>query len=61
MLTTSWAQYTAPFAEAAGGLGPAADVIREIAWLSPDSNWDFSLDEIAFYSGTPPSGPVGVH
>jgi hypothetical protein len=31
-----------------------------LGWLTPDSNWDFSIDEIAFYSGTPPTGPVGM-
>ncbi len=58
-LTTSWAQYTAPFAAASGGSATVGSVIQEIAWLSPDSNWDFSLDEIAFYTGTPPAGAVG--
>jgi len=41
----------------------AADVkkrIQELAWLSPaEKDWDFSLDEIAFYKGTAPIGPVG--
>lgn len=58
-LTTAWAQYTAPFASAAGGSALVGSVIQELAWLSPDSNWDFTLDEIAFYSGTPPTGAVG--
>ena len=57
-LTTSWAQYTAPFAQAAGGSATVQGVIQEIAWLSPDSDWDFSLDEISFYSGTPPAGAI---
>jgi hypothetical protein len=58
-LTTQWAQYTAPFAMASGGTAKVANVIQELAWLSPDANWDFTLDEIAFYSGTPPTGAVG--
>jgi hypothetical protein len=57
-LTTSWAQYTAPFAAASGGSAKVGSVIQELGWLSPDSDWDFSLDEIAFYAGTPPSGAV---
>jgi hypothetical protein len=57
-LTTSWAQYTAPFAMAKGGSATVKGYIQELAWLSPDPNWDFSLDEIAFYAGTPPTGPV---
>jgi hypothetical protein len=58
-LTTSWAQYAAPFSAAAGGSVALGNVIQQLEWLSPDSNWDFTLDEIAFYAGTPPAGPVG--
>jgi hypothetical protein len=58
-LTTQWAQYTAPFAMAGGGTAKVQAVIQELAWLSPDSDWDFTLDEIAFYAGTPPTGAVG--
>ena len=59
-LTTTWAQYTATFAAAAGGSAKVGNVIQELAFLSPDTNWDFSLDEIAFYKGTPPAGAVGT-
>lgn len=58
-LTTDWAQYKAPFASANMGSGPVGSVIQEVLWLSPDVNWDFYLDEIAFYKGTPPAGAVG--
>jgi hypothetical protein len=58
-LTTAWVQYTAPFAAANGGSATVQGVIQELGWLSPDSNWDFTLDEIAFYAGTPPAGAVG--
>jgi hypothetical protein len=58
-LTTSWAQYTAQFSAASGGTAQVGSVIQELAWLSPDANWDFTLDEIAFYAGAPPTGPVG--
>jgi hypothetical protein len=58
-LTTSWAQYAATFSAAAGGSTTVGSVIQEVEWLSPDSNWDFTLDEIAFYAGTPPAGAVG--
>ena len=58
-LTSTWAQYTAEFSAATGGTAKVTSVIQELAWLSPDSNWDFTLDEIAFYSGTPPAGAVG--
>jgi hypothetical protein len=58
-LTTQWAQYSAPFAMASGGTAKVQNVIQELAWLSADATWDFTLDEIAFYSGTPPTGAVG--
>ena len=58
-LTTSWAQYTGTFAGATGGTATVGSVIQEVEWLSPDANWDFTLDEIAFYSGTAPAGAVG--
>jgi hypothetical protein len=58
-LTASWAQYTAKFSDAAGGSARVSTVVQELAWLSPDANWDFSLDEIAFYKGTAPTGPIG--
>jgi hypothetical protein len=57
-LTTDWAQYAVPFSAASGGSARVGKVIQEIAWLSPDAVWDFSLDEIAFYEGTPPSGAL---
>jgi hypothetical protein len=59
-LTASWAQYAVKFSDAGGGSAKVQNVIQELGWLSPDSNWDFSLDEIAFYKGTPPTGPVGT-
>jgi hypothetical protein len=58
-LTTDWVQYTAAFSAGTGGTDTVHSVIQELAWLSPDANWDFTIDEIAFYSGTPPSGAVG--
>jgi hypothetical protein len=58
-LTTSWAQYSVPFAEAImGGTARVTTRIQMLGWLSPDANWDFSLDEIQLYKGTPPTGPI---
>jgi hypothetical protein len=57
-LTADWAQYSVAFAAAAGGTAKVTTRIQEIGWLSPDSNWDFSLDEIQLYKGTPPATPV---
>ncbi len=59
-LTANWAQYAVQFSQAGGGSAKVANVIQELGWLSPDANWDFSLDEIAFYKGTPPAGAVGT-
>jgi hypothetical protein len=58
-LTAAWAQYAVKFADATGGSAMVGNRIQELAWISPDSNWDFSLDEIAFYKGTPPTGVAG--
>ncbi len=58
-LTADWAHYTVQFSAATGGSATVGRIIQEIAWLSPDAAWDFSLDEIAFYKGTPPAGAVG--
>ena len=53
------AQMNMGTAQMGGGTAKVGSVLQELAWLSPDSDWDFTLDEIAFYSGTPPAGAVG--
>ncbi|HVZ74994.1 MAG TPA: hypothetical protein VHJ20_21580 [Polyangia bacterium] len=58
-LTTDWVQYSIPFASAMGGTAKVNGRVQELGWLSPDATWDFSIDEIQFYKGTPPTGPVG--
>jgi len=58
-LTTNWTLYTVPFVDATGGSAVVTNRLQELAWLSPDANWDFSIDEISFYKGTPPVGAVG--
>jgi hypothetical protein len=58
-LSADWAQYAVKFSDAAGGSAMVGNRIQELAWLSPDSNWDFSIDEISFYKGTPPAAAVG--
>jgi hypothetical protein len=58
-LTDQWAQYTVKFSEAAGGTAKVNGRVQELLWTTPDKDFDFSLDEIAFYKCTPPSGPVG--
>jgi hypothetical protein len=57
-LTADWAQYSVAFADAAGGSAKVTTRLQQLGWLTPDSNWDFSLDEIQLYKGTPPTGPV---
>lgn len=56
--TTTWTQYTETFAEATGGAATVGSVLQEIEFISSDSNWDFSVDEITFYKGTPPAGAI---
>jgi hypothetical protein len=60
VLTTDWAQYTVTFAEVTGSTGAKVvdGKVQQILFLAPTANWDFSLDEVAFYSGTAPTGPV---
>jgi hypothetical protein len=59
-LTTDWQQYSVAFSAAMGGTGAkVGSVIQELGWLSPDSTWDFWIDEIQLYKGTPPTTPVG--
>jgi hypothetical protein len=58
-LTADWAPYAIKFSDAAGGSARVGSLIQQLAWLSPDSRWDFSIDEISFYNGAPPAGAVG--
>jgi hypothetical protein len=58
-LTADWAQYAVKFSDATGGSVPVGSRIQQLAWLSPDSNWDFSIDEIAFYAAAPAAGAIG--
>jgi hypothetical protein len=59
-LTADWAQYHVAFSDATGGAGAKVKGrIQQIGFLSPDANWDFSIDELQLYKGTPPTGPVG--
>jgi hypothetical protein len=59
-LTTDWQQYTVDWAglKAATGQSVVGGKIQQILWLAPTANWDFSLDEVAFYTGTAPTGAV---
>ncbi|HVX97376.1 MAG TPA: hypothetical protein VHK47_20855, partial [Polyangia bacterium] len=59
-LTTEWQQYTVLFSAATGGTGAKIKGrIQEIGFLSPDADWDFSVDELQLYKGTAPATPVG--
>ena len=58
-LTGNWAQYTVRFAEATGGSASVHGRIQELAFLSPDAAWDYAIDEIQFFKGSPPAGPAG--
>jgi CRISPR/Cas system-associated endoribonuclease Cas2 len=59
-LTTEWAQYSVLFSAATGGTGAKVKGrIQQILFISPDSIWDFSIDELQLYKGTAPATPVG--
>lgn len=58
-LTDQWAQYTVRFGEAGGGMAKVNGRIQELLFTTPDKDFDFHLDEIAFYKCTPPPGAVG--
>ena len=60
-LTTEWAQYTVDFEGLKGSTGATvvAGKVQQILWLAPTKDWDFSIDEVAFYATTPaPATPV---
>jgi hypothetical protein len=58
-LTDQWAQYHVTFSGAGGGTAKVNGRIQELLWTTPDKDFDFYLDEIAFYKCTLPNGPVG--
>ncbi len=59
-LTTEWTNYTVDFSAVTGSTGAkvVGGKIQQVLWLAPTTDWDFSLDEVAFYTGTPPAGAV---
>ncbi|HEY2903341.1 MAG TPA: hypothetical protein VGL59_22345 [Polyangia bacterium] len=57
-LTMDWAQYSVTFAQATGGSAKVMNRIQELAFLGIDPDWDYSIDEIQFYKGTPPTTAV---
>jgi hypothetical protein len=59
-LTTAWKQYTVKFTDVTRGSADVKNHLQGLAWITPEAqDWDFSLDEIAFFKGTAPVGPVG--
>jgi hypothetical protein len=59
-LTTTWELYNLDFAAAKGSSGAtvAGGKIQQIEWLPQTKDWDLSIDEVQYYSGTPPMGPA---
>jgi hypothetical protein len=58
-LSKEWKQYSVKFAEVFNGSAPIRDRVQMLAFTIADAeDWDFSLDEIAWFKGTPPTGPV---
>jgi hypothetical protein len=59
-LSADWQQYSVSFASAMGGTGAKVmGRIQQLGFLSPDATWDYFIDEIQLYKGTPPATPVG--
>jgi hypothetical protein len=57
-LTTEWAQYTVPFSQAVAGKNKINGRVQMVGFLAPDADWDFTVDEIQFYKGTPPTTAI---
>jgi hypothetical protein len=57
-LTDTWQQYTVPFSSAVAGTNKVNGRIQMLGFLSPEADWDYSIDEIQFYKGTAPTGPA---
>jgi hypothetical protein len=58
-LTAAWKQYSVKFNEVFTGSAPVRNRVQMLAFLVPDAaDWDYSLDEIAWFKGTAPTGPV---
>jgi hypothetical protein len=48
------------FNELFDGSAPVKGKLQMLAFLVPEAeDWDYSLDEIAWFKGTAPTGPVG--
>jgi hypothetical protein len=65
-LTDTWAQYFVDFEGLKGSTGATvvAGKVQQVLWLAPTKDWDFSVDEVAFYTtasmapvAPPPAAP----
>jgi hypothetical protein len=63
-LTASWVQHAVKFTDLTGGQLPNgtkptfAKIAQQLVWASDGPAVDFQIDEIAFFKGTAPTGPV---
>jgi hypothetical protein len=57
-LTTDWKQYVIPFSELVSAAAPFSGKILQWNIITPDEAWDIAIDEVTFYKGTAPTGPV---
>jgi hypothetical protein len=57
-LTADWKQFTIPFSELVSAAAPFAGKILQFNIITPDEAWDIAVDEVTFYKGTAPTGPV---
>lgn len=57
-LTEDWKQHVIPFSELVSAAAPFAGKILQFNIITPDEAWDIAVDEVTFYKGTAPTGPV---
>jgi hypothetical protein len=65
-LTTAWKQYTVKWSDLEqDGFGAPAtfdNIVNVLLWINDGevTSFDFSIDEVSLYAGTPPAGAVGT-
>jgi hypothetical protein len=63
-LTSTWTQYAVKWSDLTGGSLPGSkkptwvNLAQQLVWTSDGPDFDLSIDEVAFYKGTAPTGPV---
>lgn len=57
-LTADWKQYTVKWAELAGAV-KVNGIVLGLNWITTGPDFDVSIDEVTFFAGTAPPGPIG--